>query len=231
MNSSLVVSRADLLKPKRFAIGKYSWFGLLIGAALLAACSRPSAFDDGPRNIAWREALLMAGVGDSVNGYYPRISEMNLTQASQALGPCMALARECGEQMLATHPELRGSALTIAWRSSLQQAPSELVPLLLERGAPADAEAMDTAMRRPPQQVAERLAVIRHLLLAGAPVDAEDFDGLTALHRAARDGDSELVALLLSFGADRARPTRTGITALQLAQAQGAQAAVALLQR
>jgi len=142
----------------------------------------------------------------------------------------MALASECGEQMLSSHPELRGGALTIAWRSSLQEIPARLVPTLIERGAPADAEAMDTAMRRPPQQAAERLAVIRLLLMADAPVDAEDFDGLTPLHRAAREGDSELVALLLSFGADRERTTREGITPLQLAQAQGAEEAVALLQ-
>jgi len=73
----------------RFAFGHFSGLGLmtLLALGLLSACSRPSSFDDGPQNIAWTETLLVAGVGDSVNRYYPRISEMSLAQASQALGP------------------------------------------------------------------------------------------------------------------------------------------------
>ena len=172
---------------------------------------------------------MVAGVGNPVNSYFPRIKEMSLDEASHALGPCLELSAGCGQLMLQNHRDLRGEQLRFAWPYALKHMPPELVPEFFNRGAPADGKALISAMSRPGNQWPQRQAVVKLLLLANAPVNAEDFDGLTALHLAARDGDTELVRMLISFGADRHRPNRRGVTPYQLAMGQGAEEAANLL--
>ncbi|MBD8525071.1 ankyrin repeat domain-containing protein [Pseudomarimonas arenosa] len=198
----------------------------------LTACggSQPNArFDDGKGNIAWREALAVAGVAEPASSYYPRIAEMTLEQASLALGPCIELSADCGLLMLQTHPRLKDAQLKYAWPHSLGRMAPQLVPELLARGAKADGAALLAAMSRRRAEWPARQQIVKQLLLANAPVDAQDFDGHSALHLAARDGDAELVRLLLSFGADRQRLNRRGLSAYQLAMGQGAEEAASLL--
>ncbi len=193
-------------------------------ALLTAACSSQSNFDDDPRNIVWREVLAQAGVAGK-----PRIRELTLAEASLVLGPCVAMNPSCADLLLETQPDLRGPALATAWPHALNDMDARFVPILLERGAVANEAAMVHAMRRPRERGEQRLAVISHLLAAGAPVDAENFDGETALQQAAEQSDTPLVQLLLQHGAEPGRRNRDGLSARQLAQAQGADEIVALL--
>ena len=196
----------------------------------IVACQpKAPTFNDSPDNVGWREALLQAGVGSAVERNYPRIAEMSLQQASNALGSCIELDALCGETMLRVHPDLRGEHLKSAWPWALKRASPEVTAELLKRGAVADGRAIEAAMEQPRERAAQRLQVMRLLLLANAPVNYSDFYGETALHHAAREGDAELVSLLISFGADRVRENRKGVTPYQLAMAQGADEAAALL--
>ncbi len=196
----------------------------LLLALLTAACSSQSNFNDDPRNIVWREALAQAGVAGK-----PRIRELTLEEASLVLGSCVAMKPSCADLVLETQPDLRGPALATAWPHALNDMDERFLPILLARGAVANEEAMVHAMRRPRERSAQRLAVIGHLLAAGAPVDAENFDGETALQQAAEQSDTPLVQLLLQHGAEPARKNRDGLSARQLALAQGADEIVALL--
>ena len=70
------------------------------------------------------------------------------------------------------------------------------------------------------------------LLLAPPPAGAAGPDspgGMTALHRAARDGDAGLVGRLLDAGADATAETHYGVTPLELACGAGDAAAVRAL--
>jgi len=44
-----------------------------------------------------------------------------------------------------------------------------------------------------------------------------DFDGDTALHRAVREGNADIVILLLSYGAKKSHKNLEGLTVIQLA--------------
>ena len=73
-------------------------------------------------------------------------------------------------------------------------------------------------------------AKIVHVLLgAGADPNARQSGGFTALHAAAQNGDAAMTRDLLDHGADRDAATDDGRTALAIAEAQGHDAAAALL--
>jgi uncharacterized protein len=91
------------------------------------------------------------------------------------------------------------------------------------RAASSNSEVADAAMHR------EREAV-RSLLKAGADVNAAQGDGMTALHWAARHGDTELARLLIYAGANLKATTRLGgYTPLLMASQQGDTAIIDLL--
>ena len=62
-----------------------------------------------------------------------------------------------------------------------------------------------------------------------ANVNAAEADGTTALHWAVRNGDSEMVRLLLGRGANAAARNRYGVTPLSLAATNGDAAMVRAL--
>ena len=62
---------------------------------------------------------------------------------------------------------------------------------------------------------------VQALVAAHVPVNAAEADGMTALHWAAQNDQTEIVNLLLRAGADAKAATRFGITPLQLAANNG----------
>ncbi len=200
-------------------------------AALLLACSA-SAPTEPTGTLYWREALLEAGLGEAWRNHYPAITELDLEQAGRMLEPCLRMAEQtnCADLLLQQHADLRGEALAASWPRCLESMPARYVGELLSRSASADEEAMQAALRQPRERAANRLAIITELLAAGAPADARNERGASALHVAADQRDGALVELLLRHGADPAVADRDGRTALDIAQAQGAQDIAALLQ-
>jgi ankyrin repeat protein len=91
--------------------------------------------------------------------------------------------------------------------------------------AGADVDAVGGVDRDTPLDKAVASAnvhVVRILLEAGASTAPGDEEGLHPLHLAARDGQEEIVALLLEHGADPlARDEEEGTTALHEASAEG----------
>ncbi|XVU29099.1 ankyrin repeat domain-containing protein [Actinoplanes sp. CA-054009] len=93
----------------------------------------------------------------------------------------------------------------------------EVTEVLLRRGASLSAR--DHFGRTPLHDAGAGKA--RALLDAGAQVDARDRFGETPLHRAVRDGDTELVELLLAEGADPAVRDEHGRSPIHLARQRG----------
>ena len=132
-----------------------------------------------------------------------------------------------------------------ALHSAASNGQLEVVSLLLEVGADKDMAAAasngKTALHfsvRAKDRTSERLPftmpghkeVVRLLLEFGVDKDAADFDGMTALHWAAENGDNEVVQLLLQFGADKDVATSRGRkSALHLAAFEGHLEVVRLL--
>lgn len=73
------------------------------------------------------------------------------------------------------------------------------------------------------------LAILRALLQKGANVNAEQEGGYTAVHQAAHLNNVPMAKLLLEYGANPHQPDVKGQTALQLARAEGNDAAAAVL--
>ncbi|HVB37563.1 MAG TPA: ankyrin repeat domain-containing protein, partial [Vicinamibacterales bacterium] len=87
-----------------------------------------------------------------------------------------------------------------------------MVPL---SAAPSDSPVADAAMHHD-------AAAVKALLLQGGDVNAAQGDGMTALHWAARDGNVELVQMLVYAGANLEATTRLGgYTPLHLAARDG----------
>ncbi len=107
-----------------------------------------------------------------------------------------------------------------------------VVRLLLAHGADPDVPDIygTTPLIRAAQE--QRLTVARRLLEDGhARTDARDESGATALHHAARQGQSELACWLLAHGADPQARSRAGHTPVDLALAAGHTAVAERLRR
>jgi ankyrin repeat protein len=110
-----------------------------------------------------------------------------------------------------------------------------LLRALIDRGGEVNAPSRN-AMRVCPLHSAAAHAdqaravdLARMLLDAGADPNAQQQGGFTALHEAGHNGNTGLIALLLSRGADAAIKNEKGATPEDLARAEGRDAALALL--
>ncbi|MFO0701867.1 MAG: ankyrin repeat domain-containing protein [Nitrospira sp.] len=106
-----------------------------------------------------------------------------------------------------------------------------VVALLLERGAAVNPESQDglTPLSIAVQEGQRELVAL--LLETGAQVKAQvQIGGVTLLHVAAYRGDQEIVSLLLRHGADKHARMTSGERAVDLAQQQGHQTLIPLLE-
>ena len=103
--------------------------------------------------------------------------------------------------------------------------------LLLERGAAANPRSQDgiTPLSIAVQEGQREMVAL--LLEKGAQVNEQvQIGGTTLLHVAAYRGDQEIVSLLLQYGADKQARMTSGERPVDLAQGQGHQALVPLLE-
>ena len=97
-----------------------------------------------------------------------------------------------------------------SWRAKRETECIKLVDMLIENGA--DIEALNINLRTPffvsAYEVRTRkpesfnIPILKHLLSLGAAVNPQDINGVTCLHNAVSDENSELVKFLLESGAD-----------------------------
>ena len=106
-----------------------------------------------------------------------------------------------------------------------------VVALLLERGAAVNPGSQDGVT---PLSIAVREGrreMVALLLAKGAQVNEQaQIGGATLLHVAAYRGDQEIVSLLLQHGADKQARMTSGERPIDLAQQQGHQALIPLLE-
>lgn len=101
-----------------------------------------------------------------------------------------------------------------------------VVRLLLERGARVDAASANSMRVMPLHSAAaaQSVAIARLLLQHGAPVNARQGGselGFTPLMEAAFNGQSDMIALLLGYGADPTLRDDKGLTAADYARQNG----------
>lgn len=103
--------------------------------------------------------------------------------------------------------------------------------LLVERGAVVAAVSLNDMKVQPLHSAAASgsAEIVTLLLEAGAPANARQQGGFTALHAAAMRDRRDMARALLRFGADPHQLTGDGKSAFQLAEAQGYDAMVGLL--
>jgi ankyrin repeat protein len=103
--------------------------------------------------------------------------------------------------------------------------------LLVEQGAAVAAVSSNGMKLQPLHSAAASgsAEIVTLLLEAGAPANARQQGGFTALHAAAMHDRWDMARVLLRFGADPRQPTGAGKSALQLAEAQGYDVMVGLL--
>jgi ankyrin repeat protein len=108
---------------------------------------------------------------------------------------------------------------------------SEVVAVLLERGADPDDDADNRFGVRPVNAAAAAHdhATMRLLLEAGADANAAQQGGFTPLHSAAHTDDVEMARLLLAHGADPALAAADGRDSARIAADDGSPGVAALL--
>jgi ankyrin repeat protein len=99
----------------------------------------------------------------------------------------------------------------------------EVVAILLENGAPINAEAQNYMHVQPLHSAVagKSLSIAEGLLKAGANVNAQQQHDFTALHAAAQDGSREMAELLLRYGASKLIRDDKGRSAADLASSAG----------
>ena len=182
---------------------------------LIAACF--DALDGVPAMLAAEPGLLVARTTGGETAFHWLAVERRL-DAMQVIAACgagldavdgygmtaLAYAAEHGEEAMAAWLLAQGARIDV---------PGECAPTLhwAVRGG--------------------RPAIVSMVLAAGADVDRASRGGNTALHDAARsDASIGILRHLLAAGATGGRANRRGQTPLDLAHANGATAAVALLE-
>lgn len=106
-----------------------------------------------------------------------------------------------------------------------------VVALLLERGAVVNPESQDGITPLSVAVQEGRREIVALLLARGARVNEQvQIGGATLLHVAAYRGDQEIVSLLLQHGADKQARMTSGERPVDLAQQQGHQALIPLLE-
>lgn len=114
---------------------------------------------------------------------------------------------------------------------ALEEGHDETVRYLVKRGVVITGR---TRNGSPPVTFAVqhgRHDMLRLFLENSAPLEIVDFDGQTALHRAAASNDEAAIRMLLEHGADLNAKTPKGLTPLDIAREKQAHAAVALLEK
>jgi|tagenome__1003787_1003787.scaffolds.fasta_scaffold20986605_3 ankyrin repeat protein len=126
-------------------------------------------------------------------------------------------------EILAAEPS-RVTALSVDGFTALHLAifggQREAARVLIEHGADVNQLSTSSIAQVPPLGTAafvRSLPLARLLLDAGADVNGHEESGLTALHAAAENGDSDLARELLARGASRQIRTTEGKTAADLA--------------
>ena len=134
----------------------------------------------------------------------------------------MHIAARAGQVTIARELAGHGASLVAvdgAGRSPLELAlihgKTQVATLLVEQGAPLDAQAMLVALVR--AGVSDRDSVA-FLIRRGADLNRPDAQGNTPLHLAVTLGHLETVKRLIARGADINRPDAAGRTPLALAQ-------------
>lgn len=106
-----------------------------------------------------------------------------------------------------------------------------VVALLLERGAAANPRSQDGVTPLSIAVQEGRPEIVALLLAKGAQVNEQvQIGGATLLHVAAYRGDQEIVSLLLQHGTDKQARMTSGERPVDLAQQQGHQALIPLLE-
>ena len=125
-------------------------------------------------------------------------------------------------------PVAKNTALIMA----SQEGHTEIVAMLLEKGANVNAKTKDGRRALFLASANGHAEIVAMLLAAGADVNAKDNDGWTALIVASWYGHTETVAILLQNGADvNAKRNYDGFTALILASKKGHTDIVKLLKQ
>ena len=107
----------------------------------------------------------------------------------------------------------------------------DVVALLLERGTAVNPESQDGVTPLSIAVQEGRRELVALLLAKGAQVNEQvQIGGATLLHVAAYRGDQEIVSLLLQHGADKQARMTSGERPADLAQQQGHQSLVPLLE-
>lgn len=161
------------------------------------------------------------------NGHFETVSGMvkdgsNVNFASNADVTPLWLA--CRVRALAPEPGVRLATTT----STL--SPADLVQLLLDHGAVADAPSFCGQTPLAAASATGEAAMVQRLIRAGADVHHVDDNGLTALMLAAHLGHVDIAAILLNAGAaPDPNPAHGKLSALLLAAESGRDAVIKLL--
>lgn len=197
---------------------RYLFCAVLVLGGLSAGCASNPASSPAPVATASAEASPEISPEDRISFF---------TNDARS-GNCDAVRKTLDEGLSADSVDSVDQTGLIAAASKNHL---ECVRVLLEHGASPDKA--DTAGWTPlihATYFGSSLEMISLLVEKGANVNAQNDRGVTALYLASAGGHETYVKHLLSLGADRALATKSGYTALKVAQINGLSNIVALLE-